>query len=163
MTIRPATHEDAPAIRAIYAEGIAGRGATFVTTPPATETVVAWLNQRGPILVAECDGEVVGWAAVSDYSEVRAYMDVGEFALYIAGRTRRQGLGRELLGALCDAAEADGRFKLLGKIFPENTASLAVARACGFEEVGTHRRHGRLDGEWRDVVVVEKLLGEARI
>jgi L-amino acid N-acyltransferase YncA len=159
---RPARPAGAAAIAAIYGEGIAGRGATFVTTVPAAENVRAWLRQRGPFLVAERDGRVVGWAAVTDYSDVPAYRGVGEFALYVAAAARGGGVGRMLLGALCDAAERDGRFKLIGKIFPENRASLAVARACGFEEVGTHRRHGRLDGRWRDVTVVERLLGEAR-
>lgn len=162
VAVRPARPEDAQAIAAIYGEGIAGREATFVTTPPAAENVRAWLRQRGPFLVAERDGRVVGWAAVTDYSDVPAYRGVGEFALYVAGAAQRSGVGRTLLSALCDAAERDGRFKLVGKIFPENRASLAVARACGFEEVGTHRRHGRLGGRWRDVTVVEQLLGEAR-
>ena len=158
MKIRPATEQDAAAIVAIYAEGIEGRGATFVTTPPEPETVRAWLRRRGPFLVAERDGEVVGWAAVSEYSDVPAYRGVGEFAIYVAGRAQGRGAGRALLDGLCEAAAADGRHKIVGKIFPENAASLALCRACGFETVGTHRRHGRLDGEWRDVVVVERRL-----
>jgi phosphinothricin acetyltransferase len=143
---------------AIYAEGIEGRGATFVTSAPEPETVAAWLRRRGPFLVAERDGEVLGWAAVSEYSDVPAYRGVGEFAVYVAGAARGQGVGRRLLEALCEAARADGRHKIVGKVFPENTGSLSLCRACGFDEVGTHRRHGRLDGEWRDVVVVERLL-----
>lgn len=158
MNVREAREGDAETIAAIYAEGIAGRGATFVTTPPEPGTVRAWLRRRGPFLVAERDGQVVGWAAVSEYSDVPAYAGVGEFAIYVASRARGQGIGRGLLGALCEAAAAGGRHKLVGKIFPENTGSLALCRACGFETVGTHRRHGRLDGEWRDVVVVERLL-----
>ena len=162
VAIRPARPGDAEAIVAIYGEGIAGRGATFRTVRPTPADVEAWLRQRGPFLVADRDGRVVAFAAVSDYSDVPAYRGVGEFAIYVAGSVQGAGIGRELLQALCDAAERDGRFKLIGKIFPENTASLELARACGFEEVGTHRRHGRLEGEWRDVTVVERLLGEAR-
>ncbi|MDX6698314.1 MAG: hypothetical protein QOE65_1711 [Solirubrobacteraceae bacterium] len=162
ISIRPAAEGDAEAIAAIYAEGIEGRGATFVTRPPEPGTVAAWLRRRGPFLVAERDGDVVGWAAVSDYSDVPAYAGVGEFAIYVAGRAQGAGIGRRLLEALCDAAEGDGRHKLVGKIFPGNLASLAISRACGFAEVGTHRRHGRLEGEWRDVVVLERLLGDGR-
>ena len=156
--MRQATEHDAEAIAKIYAEGIEGRGATFVTTPPEPETVRAWLRRRGPFLVAEREGEVVGWAAVSEYSDVPAYAGVGEFAIYVANRAQGRGVGRALLTRLCEVAAADGRHKIVGKIFPENAGSLALCRACGFETVGTHRRHGQLDGEWRDVVVVEKLL-----
>jgi phosphinothricin acetyltransferase len=158
VVVRPAAEDDAEAIVAIYAEGIAGRGATFVTTAPEPDTVAAWLRRRGPFLVAERAGEVVGWAAVSEYSDVPAYRGVGEFAIYVASRAHGQGVGRRLLDALCDAAAADGRHKVVGKVFPENAGSLALCAACGFDTVGTHRRHGRLDGEWRDVVVVERLL-----
>ena len=161
LTVRAARAGDAEAIVAIYGEGIAGRGATFRTTCPTPADVEAWLRQRGPFLVADRGGRVVAFAAVSDYSDVPAYRGVGEFAIYVAGSARGAGVGRRLLEALCDAAEQDGRFKLIGKIFPENTSSLGLARACGFEEVGTHRRHGRLDGRWRDVTVVERLLGDA--
>ena len=162
MTVRPARPADADAIAAIYAEGIAGRGATFVTAPAAPETILTWLKRRGPVLVAEGDGVIVGWAAVSEYADQRAYRDIGEFAVYVAGAARGAGVGRRLLEGLCTAAEHDGRLKLIGKIFPENHASLALARGCGFREVGLHQRHGRMDGEWRDVVVVERLLGAAR-
>lgn len=162
LAVRPAEPRDAEAIVAIYAEGIAGRGATFRTSPPSPEDVRAWLRRRGPFLVAERGGEVVAWAAVSDYGDAPAYAGVGEFAIYVAGAARGAGVGRTLLDALCDAAERDGRHKLIGKIFPENAASIELAHACGFEDVGTHRRHGRLDGEWRDVAVLEKRLGEAR-
>ena len=162
VAIRPARAGDAEAIVAIYGEGISGRGATFRTVWPTAADVEAWLRQRGPFLVAERAGRVVAFAAVSDYSDVPAYRGVGEFAIYVAGSAQGAGIGHRLLQALCDAAEGDGRFKLVGKIFPENTASLSLARSCGFQEVGTHRRHGRLEGEWRDVTVVERLLGEAR-
>ena len=161
VSIRPAAETDAAAIVAIYAEGIAGRGATFRTVAPTDEDVADWLRLRGPWLVAEVDGEVVAWAAVHDYSDVPAYRGVGEFAIYVAGTAQRRGVGHRLLSALCDTAERAGRHKLIGKIFPENTASIRLADACGFEEVGTHRRHGRLEGEWRDVVVLERRLGEA--
>jgi len=74
---------------------------------------------------------------------------------------RRRGVARSLLGALLSEAEARGYWKLIGRLFPENAATVALFRACGFRDVGIHRRHGRLDGEWRDVLVVERLIGEA--
>jgi len=161
VCVRRASEADAGAIAAIYAEGIAGRGATFVTEPPAPETVAAWIRQRGPFLVAERDGGVVGWAALSEYSDVPAYRGVGEFAIYVASRARRAGVGRALLDALCETAEREGRHKVVGKIFPGNEGSMALCRACGFRLVGVHRRHGRLEGRWRDVAVLERLLGPA--
>ncbi len=162
MNTRPAEIADSQAIAEIYNEGVAERQATFVTEPVDDDLVRAWLGRRGPALVGEDAGRVIAFAAVSEYSEVPAYFDVGEFGIYVAGDARRRGVGRELLSALCSAAEEDGRFKLLGKIFADNEPSLALCRACGFAEVGVHRRHGRLDGEWRDVLVVERLLGPAK-
>jgi L-amino acid N-acyltransferase YncA len=161
VKVRPATSADAPVIAEIYNEGIAGRSATFVTEPRSAEEVRGWLVQRGPFLVAVEGDEVVGWAGVSDYSDVPAYRGVGEFAIYVAGGARGRGVGRALLEGLCEAAERDGRFKLVGKVFPDNEGSRALCRACGFREVGVHRRHGRLEDEWRDVLVVERLLGPA--
>ena len=160
--IRPAEPRDVEAIAAIHAQGIAGRRATFQTEPLTGQDVRPWLDGRGPLLVAEEDGEVVAWASVGDYSDFPPYADVGEFAIYVADRAQRQGLGRRLLEALCEAAERDGRYKLVGKVFTHNEASLVLCRACGFREVGVHRRHGTLDGVWRDVVIVERLLGQAK-
>jgi L-amino acid N-acyltransferase YncA len=161
--IRPAEVRDAGAIAAIYAEGIAGRMATYRTEPLGEAEVLPWLERRGPILVAEEEnGEIVGWASVDEYSDFPPYAEVGEFAIYVADRAQGRGLGRRLLDALCDAAERDGRYKLVGKVFADNETSLALCRTCGFREVGVHRRHGTLDGVWRDVVVLERLLGPAR-
>jgi L-amino acid N-acyltransferase YncA len=161
MTIRPAQAADAAEIAAIYNEGIESRQATFVTRRHTAADVARWLEAPGPQLVAERDGQVIAFAVVGDYSPVPAYHGVGEFAIYVAGSARGQGVGRELLEALVAASEEAGRFKLLGKLFAENEASRALCRACGFAEVGVHRRHGQLDGRWRDVLVVERLLGPA--
>jgi L-amino acid N-acyltransferase YncA len=161
MTIRPAQAADAAEIAAIYNEGIESRQATFVTRRHTAADVARWLEAPGPQLVAERDGQVIAFAVVGDYSPVPAYHGVGEFAIYVAGSARGQGVGRELLEALVAASEGAGRFKLLGKLFADNEASRALCRACGFAEVGVHRRHGQLDGRWRDVLVVERLLGPA--
>jgi L-amino acid N-acyltransferase YncA len=162
MTVRPAEPGDAEAIAAIHEQGIAGRKATYRTTSVDPGEVEAWLGRRGPFLVAEEDGEVVGWATVAEYSDFPPYADVGEFTIYIADSAQGKGLGRTLLEDLCEAAERDGRYKLVGKVFAHNDASRALCRASGFREVGVHHRHGTLDGVWRDVVVVERLLGRAR-
>jgi len=161
-TLRPATHADAPALAEIYNEGIEGREATFETRLRDAEEVGAWIGEGPPFLVAEgADGAVVGFARVSAYSDRCVYDGVGEHGVYVAGAVQGRGVGRELLLALCDAAERAGYYKLTSRVFTSNAASRAVHRAAGFEEVGVQRRHGRLDGEWRDCVLVERLLGDA--
>jgi L-amino acid N-acyltransferase YncA len=162
VQIRPARAGDEPAIAAIYNRGIAERESTFETQPRAPEDVAAWLGDGGlPHLVAVRGDEVVGFARVTPYADRCVYSGVGEYGIYLAPHARGHGVGTRLLGALAVAAERNGLYKLTSKLFPENAASRALARRCGFREVGVHRRHGRLDGAWRDVVVVELLLGEA--
>ena len=162
MTLRAATAADVPALTAIYNEGIAGREATFETRPREAADVAGWLDERLPFVVAEgSDGEIVGFARLSAYSDRCVYDGVGEHGVYVAAAARGRGAGRALLEALCDAAERSGYYKLTARIFTTNAASRAVHRAAGFEEVGVQRRHGRLDGEWRDCVLVERLLGDA--
>jgi L-amino acid N-acyltransferase YncA len=161
-TLRPAAHSDAPALADIYNEGIEGRQATFETRPRDLEEVGAWIGERLPFLVAEdVDGAIVGFARVSAYSDRCVYDGVGEHGVYVAGAAQGRGVGRELLLGLCEAAERAGYYKLTSRVFSSNAASRAVHRAAGFEEVGIQRRHGRLDGEWRDCVLVERLLGDA--
>ncbi len=161
MVLRPATSDDAAAVAAIYNEGIAGREATFETTPRTAGDVRGWLAEDLPFLVAEDGGALLGFARVSPYSDRCVYAGVGEHGVYVAGAARGRGVGRALLEALCAAAEHSGHYKLTSRVFASNAASRAVHRAAGFEEVGIQRRHGRLDGEWRDCVLVERLLGEA--
>jgi L-amino acid N-acyltransferase YncA len=159
VAIRAAEPRDVGAMVAIFSAGIEDRVATFETVPP-TEAEMAVLAGSGtPVLVAERDGEVVAWAKIAAYSDPHPYYaGVGEATLYVARGARGAGVGRELMLALEPAAEASGHHKLVGKIFTTNGASIALVRACGWREVGVHRRHGRLDGEWKDVLVVEKLL-----
>ena len=164
VSIRPAEPADAEAICAIYNDGIAGRQATFETTPRTAREVLSWFEGGLPLLVAEdSDRRVVGWARVSAYSDRCVYEGVGEHAVYVAAEARGQGVGRRLLEDLSSAAEDAGYYKLTSRVFTTNEASLAVHRAAGFFEVGVQPRHGRLDGEWKDCVLVERLLGAARI
>ncbi len=161
MQIRAATAADAGAVRAIYNQGIAERQATFETRPREPEEVAAWLGSGLPFVVAVEDGDVLGFARLSEYSDRCVYAGVGEHGVYVDPRARGRGLGRRLLEALAAEAQARGFYKLTSRVFAENAASRAVHRAAGFEEVGVQRFHGRLDGEWRDCVLVERLLGDA--
>ncbi len=147
--------EDWEAVRAIYREGIAGGNATFETDVPNWET---WNKNhlRACRLVAKADGRVIGWAALTPYSSRRAYAGVAGLSIYVSAAARGQGIGRALLGALIEESERAGLWTLQAGIFPENTASLALHRACGFREVGRRARIGRLHGVWRDVVLMER-------
>ena len=115
------------------------------------------------MLVAERDGRIVAFAVAGPYADRHDYYaGISEATMYVERASRRRGVGLTLLDALADAGEERGLYKLVGKIFTTNGASIELVRRCGFREVGVHRRHGRLDGEWKDVLVVERLLGDAR-
>ena len=153
---------DVPALTAIYNDGIEGREATFETSPRDPAEVAAWLAEDLPFVVAEApDGTIAGFARLSAYSDRCVYSGVGEHGVYVAVAARGRGVGRALLDELCVAAEKAGYHKVTSRIFTTNVASRAVHRAAGFDEVGVQRRHGRLDGQWRDCVLVERLIGAA--
>ena len=163
MLIRRAVRGDAAAIAHIYNEGIRGRGATFETRERAVDDIAAWFDDpRFPILVAVEHGAVVGWAAASTYRARACYAGIAEYSIYVATTHHGRGVGRRLMPAFLDALEAAGFWKVLSRLFPENTASRALCRRFGFREVGVYERHGQLDGAWKDVVIVERLLGAAR-
>jgi L-amino acid N-acyltransferase YncA len=158
---RPAAEADLPAVVAAYNTGIAERVATFETAPRTVQDVAPWLTDGQPFIVAERGGRVVGFARAGEYSDRCVYSGVGEHAVYVAPEARGLGLGRALLEELAGAAARAGLYKLTSRVFTDNEASRAAHRAAGFEEVGIQRRHGKLDGEWKDCVLVERLLGEA--
>jgi phosphinothricin acetyltransferase len=155
MTIRELQPGDWPAVAAIFAEGIRTGNATFETTAPTWE---AW--DAGHLadhrLVVTLDGDVVGWAALSAVSDRACYSGVAEHSIYVAERVRGLGFGRQLLAALVAAADAGGIWTLQSGVFPENEASLALHLSLGFRVVGVRERLGRLDGVWRDVVLLER-------
>lgn len=164
LTTRLAGEADAAAIARIYSDGIADRVATFETEPRAPADIAKMLVERGerfPSVVAERDGRVVAWAGTSPYRSRPAYAGVAEFSVYVAREARGTGAGSAALSTLVEVCEARGFWKLLSRIFPENAASRALCRKHGFREVGVYVRHGRLDGQWKDCVIVERLLGEA--
>jgi L-amino acid N-acyltransferase YncA len=159
-SIRPARAEDADAIARIYRQGIEERAATFQTQAPSAGEIAAEIATGRLMVVAEAGGHVVGWASVGTYDDAHEYYSgVGEATLYVDPEARRGGTGRALLIALAEEAERRGYHKLIGKIFTSNEPSIALVKSCGWREVGVHRRHGRLDGEWKDVLVVERMLG----
>jgi L-amino acid N-acyltransferase YncA len=147
-------------VAAIYNEGIEERIATFETRLRSAADVEPWLNagERLPLVVAEQDGEVIGWARILAYGEREVYAGVGEASFYVTGRARGRGLGRRLLQELERRARELGYWKLIALLFTANEASAALLRRCGWREVGVHERHARLDGEWRDVLLAERLL-----
>jgi phosphinothricin acetyltransferase len=158
---RHATTADAAAIACIYNEGIEDRLATFETRPRSAHDVEGWLDAGFPLVVIEADGELAAWASAPPYRPSRpAYTGVGDFSVYVGRSWRGRGAGRAAVEALVRECESRGFWKLLSRIFPENEASLALCRSLGFREVGVYRRHGKLDGEWKDTVIVELLIGE---
>ena len=137
--------------------------ATFQTETQRPAEIAAEIADQALVLVAERPSGIVGWASVGPYDDSHDYYSgVGEATLYVDRDARRGGVGAALLEALAAEAERHGYYKLIGKIFTSNEPSIALVKSCGWREVGIHRRHGRLDGEWRDVLVVERLLDAAR-
>lgn len=161
-SIRPARDADADAIAAIYNQGIASRAATFETVArTAADLLPRIRDTRWPLLVAcDRDGRVSAWAGLGEYRARACYAGIAEFSIYVDAAARGGGIGRRLLAALLEAARAAGCWKLVSRVFPENAASRALCRAGGFREVGVYERHARLDGRWRDVVIVERLLDD---
>jgi phosphinothricin acetyltransferase len=156
--IRNGRPADAARIAAIYNEGMADRAATFETEPRSAEQILLWFEFGYPVLVAGEDDVVQAYAVAFPYRSRACYDGVREFSVYVGRAARGQGFGREALSALIDHGRGRGWWKLVSRIFPENAASRGLCRQLGFREVGIYEKHGQLDGQWRDVVIVEKLL-----
>jgi L-amino acid N-acyltransferase YncA len=161
VDIRPADREDAAAIAAIHNEGIEERQATFETEPRTAADVEPAIAGELPFLVAVDGDRVVAWAKLSEYSDRCCYDGVAEISVYVGRDARGRGAGRALVDAIGELAAERGLWKVIGLLFPENAGSLALFAAAGYREVGVFRRHGLLDGEWRDVSIVERSLGES--
>src|SRR6185503_12968042 len=147
--------QDWEEVATIYLEGIATGLATFETSAPSFRQ---WDEGHLPFarLVARRGGVVVGWAALSRVSQRSVYAGVAEVSVYVASSSRGAGIGRQLLEALIHESELNGIWTLQAGIFPENTASLALHRACGFREVGHRERIGQLNRAWRDTILLER-------
>jgi phosphinothricin acetyltransferase len=152
--IRRMKPEDWDAVRSIYQEGIASGHATFETHPPAWED---WDENHMPEcrFVTTQDRQVVGWAALSPVSSRCVYAGVAEVSVYVSAAMRGRGVGKKLLQTLIHGSEGAGIWTLQAGIFPENLASIKLHKSCGFREVGYREHLGKLDGQWRNVILME--------
>lgn len=139
----------------IYGQGIATRNATFETALPEW---AEWDARHLPScrLVALRDGQIVGWAALSSVSSREVYGGVAEVSVYVAENSRGQGIGAVLLSALVTESERNGIWTLQAGILAENAASIHVHEEAGFRIVGRRERIGKLDGRWRDTILMER-------
>ena len=158
MNAREAAPGDAGVIARIYNQGIEDRIATFETQPRTASDVEAWFDGKYPIVVVEDAGAVIAFASTSTYRPRACYAGIAEFSVYVAREARKRGAGRLAMHALIDASEGAGLWKLVSRIIAENAASRRLMGSMGFREVGVYEKHGQLDGVWRDVVIVERLI-----
>lgn len=153
--VRPMTGHDARDVRRIYREGIATRNATFETEVPAWRVLERkWLPAQR--WIAEVDGRVAGWAAITRASSRHCYRGVGETSIYVGDGFRGRGVGGALIRRQVGEADRAGLWTLQTAIFPENTASVVLHLGAGFRTVGVRERIARLDGRWRDTVMLER-------
>jgi phosphinothricin acetyltransferase len=161
FTARSATPDDSSDISRIYNAGIEDRLGTFETRARTAQDVRGWFDGRHPIIVVEDHlGQVVAFASTSRYRARDCYDGIAEFSVYVDRHMRGQGAGHIAMDAIIDQARAAGYWKLVSRVFVENAASRALLAKVGFREVGIYQRHARLDGAWRDVVIVERLIPE---
>jgi L-amino acid N-acyltransferase YncA len=159
-TIRALRADDWPAVERIFAEGISAGNATFESATPTWEQFDAG-KVPAPRLVAVDGDEVVGWAAASPVSSRSAYRGVIEHSVYVASRAQGRGIGRALLDAFIDAADAAGYWTIQSSVFPENAASLALHERVGFRVIGRREAIaqsavGPHAGQWRDTILIER-------
>lgn len=155
LEIAPMTPPDWDAVREIYLQGIASGNATFETSVPDYKE---WDERHLSTcrLIARWNDKILGWAALSRVSSRCAYQGVAEVSIYIAEEVRGRGIGRKLLRTLVEASEQDGIWTLQAGIFAENAVSIRLHQQAGFRIVGARERIGRLDGRWRDTVLMER-------
>jgi L-amino acid N-acyltransferase YncA len=155
LTLAELRPEHWPQVAAIYAEGLATGDASFETEVPSWER---WheVHLQDHRFVALRDGKVVGWVAVSNVSDRCVYGGVVENSVYVAAAARGRGVGLRLLERLIASTEAAGIWTIQTGIFPENTASLRLHERADFELVGRRKRLGKLNGRWRDVLLLER-------
>ena len=151
--------DDAAIVAQIYNEGIEDRLGTFETRLRTPDDVREWFDGVHPIVVVEDDRQtIVAFASTSTYRPRDCYAGIAEFSVYVTRAARGHGAGRVAMQALIERAAATGFWKLLSRVFVENTVSRKLLASVGFREVGIYERHAQLDGNWRDVVIVERQL-----
>ncbi|MES2006239.1 MAG: N-acetyltransferase family protein [Bacteroidota bacterium] len=143
------------AVKKIYEEGIATGNATFQTTAPSWEE---WdtAHVSAPRLVAIENNTVLGWAAITPVSGRCVYAGVCEISVYVSAATRGKGIGKQLLQSLIEASEKENYWTLQAGIFPENTASIRLHESCGFRIIGKREKIGKMNGVWRDTILLER-------
>ncbi len=155
VEVRKMQDQDWGVVRSIYLEGIATGLATFETEAPIWEHWDA-KHLPAPRLIASDNEGILGWAALSPVSARQVYAGVAEVSVYVSAAARGRSIGRLLLASLVFESESSGIWTLQASIFPENGASISLHKSCGFREVGTRRRIGKLNGVWRDTVLLER-------
>lgn len=156
--VRKAEKGDAEDIASIYNQGIREGTATFETSERTGEDILGWLDGPHPVVVAELSGSVIAFASSFKYSDRECYSGVSEFSVYVHKDRRRNGAGSLVMTKLIEECGKAGIWKLVSRVFPENTASRKLLGGIGFREVGTYMRHGKLNGVWKDVIIVEYLI-----
>jgi L-amino acid N-acyltransferase YncA len=158
---RPAVAGDALAVAEIYTQGIEDRVATFETEPRTAADIEPWFETANTfVTVVDSTNDIVGYAVAHPYADRCCYRGIAEFSVYVRRSHRGRGVGRVAMEALIAAAKDAKLWKLLSRVFPENRASLGLLERMGFTQIGIHSKHGKLDGAWRDVVIVERLIPE---
>jgi L-amino acid N-acyltransferase YncA len=158
MLIRAATLQDCESIARIYNQAIEERTSTFETRLRTARDIESWFDGLHPVVVAELDGTVVAYGATFTYRNRDCYMGIAEFSVYVDSHYRRRGVGQRTLAGLIEASEKAGFWKLVSRIFPENAPVRALNKLMGVREVGVYEKHGKLDGVWKDVIIVERLI-----
>lgn len=158
MKARLATIGDSGVIAKIYNQGIEDRIATFETRVRTTHDIEGWFSSSYTIIVVESDNNIIAFATTSPYRQRECYSGTREFSVYVDREHRRKGAGRLAMTALIAECKKRGYWKLISHVFPENKQSLHLLSSLGFREVGVYKKHAKLDGEWRDVVIVEYLI-----
>ena len=161
VAVRTATEADVTAITDIFSHYVVHSTATFMTSPPTLEQQRTWLRDREPIhpvIVAEAEGLVVGWASLSAFRTREAYRQTAELGVYVRHDRHRQGIGRTLVGELIVRARALGHHVMVGGCCHESTASLALMASLGFTQVARFREVGRKFDRWLDVIFLQLFL-----
>jgi len=161
ISIRPALPADISAITAIYNEAIANTTATFDTEPKTTQQRMAWFkehDEKHPVIVAELDHQVVGWASLSRWSDRAAYDGTVELSVYVHHLHRAKGIGKKLTEIIVAEGEKAGLHTIVSRITTDNNNSIHIHEVLGFENIGVLKEVGFKFGRYLDVAMLQKML-----